>query len=181
MLSIRTIESVAAGSGGASPATRSITFATYGEVLRSVEEGGQGFVVFLRNSAVIATVAVVAVACSSPSPAPTPWPDSGSSAGGPISALFLAVYLFPAILLAIPMFVIFTRLGLRGSLVGLMIVYASQTVPITIYMLKQYFDTVPASLEEAAAVEGLQPPSDLRHVSLPLAAPAIMATGCSCS
>ena len=71
---------------------------------------------------------------------------------------------------------IFTRLGLRGSLVGLMIVYASQTVPITIYMLKQYFDTVPASLEEAAAMEGLNRLQIVRHVSLPLAAPAIMAT-----
>ena len=57
-----------------------------------------------------------------------------------------------------------------------MIVYASQTVPITIYMLKQYFDTVPASLEEAAAMEGLNRLQIMRHVSLPLAAPAIMAT-----
>ena len=93
-----------------------------------------------------------------------------------VSALFLAVYLFPAILLAIPLFVIFTRIGLRGSLVGLMIVYASQTVPITIYMLKQYFDTVPASLEEAASMEGLNRLQILRYVSVPLAAPAIMST-----
>ena len=71
---------------------------------------------------------------------------------------------------------IFTRIGLRGSLVGLMIVYASQTVPITIYMLKQYFDTVPASLEEAASMEGLNRLQILRYVSVPLAAPAIMAT-----
>jgi multiple sugar transport system permease protein len=44
-------------------------------------------------------------------------------------------------------------------------------------MLKQYFDTVPVALEEAAAVEGLNRLQIIRHVSLPLAAPAIMATG----
>jgi multiple sugar transport system permease protein len=175
MLSIRTIESVAADPGALIPPLDSITFATYGEVLRSVEEGGQGFVVFLRNSAVIATVAVV-VSLLVAIPGAYAVARLRFFGRRTISALFLAVYLFPAILLAIPMFVIFTRLGLRGSLVGLMIVYASQTVPITIYMLKQYFDTVPASLEEAAAMEGLNRLQIVRYVSLPLAAPAIMAT-----
>jgi multiple sugar transport system permease protein len=49
-------------------------------------------------------------------------------------------------------------------------------VPITIYMLKQYFETVPESLEEAAAMEGLNRLQIIRYVALPLAAPAIMAT-----
>ena len=175
MLSIRTIESVAADPGAIVPPLESLTFDTYGEVLRSVEDGGQGFVVFLRNSALIATVAVVASLLVA---IPGAYAVARLQFFGrrTISAMFLAVYLFPAILLAIPLFVIFTRIGLRGSLVGLVIVYASQTVPITIYMLKQYFDTVPAALEEAAALEGLNRIQIIRHVSLPLAAPAIMAT-----
>ena len=65
-----------------------------------------------------------------------------------VSVLFLAVYLFPSILLAVPLFVFFTRIGLRGSLVGLLIVYVSQIVAVSIYMLRNYFDTVPVSLEE---------------------------------
>ena len=174
MLSIRTIESIAANPGALIPPLESTHVETYVEVLTSVQDGGQGFLVFLRNSAIIATVAVI-VSRWSRSRVRTRSPASASSAAQ-VSALFLAVYLFPAILLAIPLFVIFTRLGLRGSLVGLMIVYASQTVPITIYMLKQYFDTVPASLEEAASMEGLNRLQILRHVSVPLAAPAIMAT-----
>ena len=176
MLSIRTIESVAADPGAIFPPLDSITFDTYSEVLRSVEEGGQGFVTFLRNSAIIAIVAVLASLLIA---IPGAYAVARLRFFGrrTISGLFLAVYLFPAILLAIPLFVIFTRIGLRGSLIGLMIVYASQTVPITIYMLKQYFDTVPVALEEAAAVEGLNRLQIIRHVSLPLAAPAIMATG----
>jgi multiple sugar transport system permease protein len=86
------------------------------------------------------------------------------------------VYLFPAILLAIPLFVFFTRIGLRGSLLGLVLVYASQTVPVTIHMLRNYFETVPKSLEEAAAVDGYSRLQIIRKVSLPLAKPAIMAT-----
>ena len=67
-----------------------------------------------------------------------------------VSALFLSIYLFPAILLAIPLFVFFSRLGLRGNLVGLLLVYAATAIPITIHMLRSYFETIPEGLEEAA-------------------------------
>ena len=175
MLSIRSIESLAADPGAIIPPLDDITFATYGEVLRSLEQGGQGFIGFLRNSAIIATAAVV-LSLLVAIPGAYAVARLQFFARRTVSALFLAVYLFPAILLAIPLFVIFTRLGLRGSLGGLIIVYASQTVPITIYMLKQYFETVPESLEEAAAMEGLNRLQIIRYVALPLAAPAIMAT-----
>ena len=66
---------------------------------------------------------------------------------------------------------------MRGSLIALILVYISQTVPVTIYMIRQYFDSVPVSLEESAAVEGATRLQIIRLVSLPLAAPAIMATG----
>jgi multiple sugar transport system permease protein len=89
--------------------------------------------------------------------------------------LFLAVYLFPSILLAVPLFVFFTRIGLRGSLGALVIVYVSQTVAVSIYMLRNYFETIPVSLEEAAALDGATRLGVMRHVSLPLAMPAIMA------
>ena len=80
-----------------------------------------------------------------------------------ISGVFLAAYLFPAILMAIPLFVGFTRIGLRGILVGLVIVYIAQTVPVAIYMLRNYFETVPESLEEAGLVDGLTPDGVLRR------------------
>jgi ABC-type glycerol-3-phosphate transport system permease component len=90
--------------------------------------------------------------------------------------LFLAVYLFPSIVLAIPLFVLFTRLGLRGNLVGLVLIYISQTVPVAVYMLRNYFQTVPRSLEEAAAADGCSRLGILWHVTLPLARPAIIST-----
>ena len=176
MLSIRTIESVAVNPGAIIPPPGTITLETYSRVLRGAAEGGQGFLTFMQNSLIIA---VAAVATSLLVAIPGAYAISRLRFFGrrQISALFLAVYLFPAILLAIPLFVIFTKLGLRGSLVGLMIVYASQTVPVTIHMLRTYFDSVPVSLEESAAVEGATRLQIMRKVTLPLAGPAIMATG----
>lgn len=176
MLSVRSIENLAIDPGAIIPALSSLTTSTYGEVLTPVQDGGQGFLTFLRNSLFIA---VISVAASLAVAIPGAYAISRLRFFGrrKISALFLAVYLFPAILLAIPLFVLFTRLGLRGSLVGLIFVYASQTIPVTIHMLRTYFDSVPVSLEESAAVEGCNRLQILRYISLPLAAPAIMATG----
>jgi multiple sugar transport system permease protein len=175
LLSIRTIENVALDPGAILPNLATITFETYSEVLRSVDDGGQGFVGLLRNSAVIAVVTVLASLLIA---IPGAYAISRLRFFGrrQVSVLFLSVYLFPAILLAIPLFVFFTRIGLRGSLPALILVYTSQTVPVTIYMLRQYFDSVPRSLEESAAVEGATRLQIIRRVSLPLAAPAIMAT-----
>ena len=90
-----------------------------------------------------------------------------------ICAVFLGVYFFPAILLAIPLFVFFTRIGQRGTLTGLLVVYVAQVAAVSIYMLRNYFDTIPASLEEAAAIDGCTRLQAMRHISLPLALPAI--------
>jgi multiple sugar transport system permease protein len=94
-----------------------------------------------------------------------------------VGTLFLVVYLFPAIVLAIPLFVLLTRMQLRGSLVGLVLVYIAQTVPVAIYMLKNYFATIPASVEEAGLVDGLSRTGVIRRISLPLALPSVVATG----
>jgi multiple sugar transport system permease protein len=173
-LSIRTIEDLALDPGALWP-PRGATLGGYGEVLRSLEDGGQGFLVFLRNSGLIALASVVLTLAVSILGA---YAIARLQFFGrrQVHFLFLAVYLFPAILLAIPLFVFFTRIGLRGSLVGLVLVYASQIVPVTIHMLRNYFETVPESLEEAAALDGAGRLTIIRKVSLPLAMPAIMAT-----
>ncbi len=94
-----------------------------------------------------------------------------------VSALFLAVYLFPATLLAVPLFVMFAKMGLSGNLVGLAIVYIAQTVPVSIYMMKNYFVTIPYSIEEAAALDGCTRLQTVRKVVLPLSLPSLTVTG----
>jgi multiple sugar transport system permease protein len=173
-LSVRSIEDVALDPGALWP-PRGASLDAFRDVLRGVDQGGQGFLTFLRNSGVIAigTVLVTLLVSILGAYAIARLEFFGRRQ---VHFLFLAVYLFPAILLAIPLFVLFTRIGLRGSLFGLTLVYISQTVPVTIHMLRNYFETVPASLEEAAALDGATRLQIIRKVALPLAMPAIMAT-----
>jgi multiple sugar transport system permease protein len=174
LLSLRDLSSLIRDPGDLLPSGQELDLGTYTVVLKSTGEGGQGFLGFMRNSAVIAaaTVAVTLLFAIPGSYAVSRLQFFGHRQ---VSVLFLAVYLFPSILLAVPLFVFFTRVGLRASLFALVIVYVSQTVAVSIYMLRNYFETIPVSLEEAAALDGLSRVGILRHISLPLAMPAIMA------
>jgi multiple sugar transport system permease protein len=149
---------------------------SYLEVLLPPSQGGQGFLTFIGNSAVVAVFSVVlALAIAIPGAyAIARLPFWGRRQ---ISATFLAAYLFPAIIIAIPLFAVFTRMGLRGSLAGLIFVYAAQTIPVAIYMLRNYLESVPVSVEEAGLVDGLGRFGVMWRISLPLSLPSIMATG----
>jgi multiple sugar transport system permease protein len=172
MLSFRSLGGVLQSPGALWPSLDELNFTTYRDVLKSQGEGGQGFLRFIRNSGLVALGTVVITLFVS---IPGAYAVSRLEFFGrrQIGGLFLSVYFFPAILLAIPLFVFFTRIGLRGSLVGLLIVYVAQVAAVSIYMLRNYFDTIPASLEEAAAVDGCTRLQAMRLVSLPLALPAI--------
>ncbi|MGN9811304.1 carbohydrate ABC transporter permease [Micromonospora sp. BQ11] len=174
VLSVRPIERLLLDPGSLVVGLGELTVATYAEVLKAADDGGQGFLTFMRNSglvAVAATVLTLVVAI------PGAYAVSRLRFFGrrQVDVLFLAVYLFPSIVIAIPLFVMFTRAGLRGSLFGLVLVYISQTLPVSVYMLKNYFETIPVSLEESAAIDGAGRLGIIRRVSLPLAAPSIMA------
>ncbi|HYN93409.1 MAG TPA: carbohydrate ABC transporter permease [Pilimelia sp.] len=174
LLSVRPIEEVLQNPGRLWAAPAEWTVQTYRDVLTPAGDGGQGFLRFLANSAMVSVAATALTLLVS---IPGAYAVSRLRFVGrrQVHFLFLSVYLFPSILLAIPLFVLFTRLGLRGSLGGLTIVYIAQTVPVSIYMLRNYLTTIPESLEEAAAVDGYSRLQTIRKIILPLAAPAVMA------
>jgi multiple sugar transport system permease protein len=176
LLSLKPIDALLLDPGSLWVSAKDFTLSTYRDVLRSTDDGGQGFLKFLLNSALVSlgTVALTLVAA-----VPGAYAVSRLKFFGhrQVSALFLAVYLFPATLLAVPLFVIFAKIGLSSSLVGLAVVYVAQTVPVSIYMLKNYLVTIPASIEEAAALDGCSRLQTVRKVILPLALPSLMATG----
>ena len=176
LLSVKPIEALLQDPGSLWVSPSEFTLQTYVDVLTSTENGGQGFGTFLANSGMVA-LASVALALLIGIPGAYAIARLPFFGRRQVSGIFLAAYLFPAILMAIPLFVGFTRIGLRGSLVGLVIVYTAQTVPVAIYMLRNYFETVPESVEEAGMVDGLTRLGVLRKISLPLAMPSIMSTG----
>jgi multiple sugar transport system permease protein len=175
LLSVKPIESLLRNPGSIGISIQDFTLDTYAEVLAPTSAGGQGFGSFMQNSGIVAiTSVIVALAVAIPGAyAVARLPFFGHRQ---VNTLFLASYLFPAIVIAIPLFVLFTRLGLRGSLVGLILVYTAQTVPVAIYMLRNYFETVPVSIEEAGLMDGLSRLGILRRITLPLSLPSIVAT-----
>jgi ABC-type glycerol-3-phosphate transport system permease component len=89
----------------------------------------------------------------------------------------LATQMFPAILLAIPLYILIRNLGLLNSLLGLILVYTSFALPFCVWMLRNYFLTIPKDLDESALVDGATRLQALRSVVLPVAMPGIAATG----
>jgi multiple sugar transport system permease protein len=175
LLSVKPIDELLLDPGRIWVSAKEFSLDSYRSVLTSVENGGQGFPLMLRNSAIVSIGAMLLTLLVA---IPGAYAVSRLRFTGhrKVSALFLGVYLFPATLLAVPLFVMFAKVGLQGSLIGLIIVYIAQTVPVAIYMLRSYFSTVPVSIEEAAAIDGLSRFQILRKVVLPLAAPSVMAT-----
>ena len=90
------------------------------------------------------------------------------------NAAFL-VYLFPATLLFIPIFILLKDLNLLDNFVSLIAVYLTFTVPFSIWMLKAYFLSIPMELEDAAMVDGATRFQSMVRVVLPLATPGIAA------
>ncbi len=176
LLSFRTLGSLLADPGALWVSVEELDLSTYLDVLAPVSDGGQGFIVFMRNSLLVALSTVVLTLLVA---IPGAYAVSRLNFFGrrQVSGLFLAVYFFPAILLAVPLFVFFTQIGLRGSLVGLVIVYVSQVAAVSIYTLRNYFATVPVSLEEAAAIDGCNRLQTMWKISLPLAMPALVSNG----
>jgi multiple sugar transport system permease protein len=87
----------------------------------------------------------------------------------------LFVYLIPAGLLFIPLFIIMQRLGLLNSLLSLVVTYQTFAIPFCTWMLIGYFKGIPPEMEEAAMIDGATRIQALRKVLLPMAAPGLVA------
>jgi multiple sugar transport system permease protein len=79
----------------------------------------------------------------------------------------------PAISFLIPLFTLFQALGLTGTLVPIVITHLVLTMPICVYILAGYFETLPRELEEAAVIDGCSAWQSFKHIAMPLARPGI--------
>lgn len=91
--------------------------------------------------------------------------------------VILIARMTPAISFLIPLFTLFQALGLTGTLAPVIITHLVITVPIMVYIVSGYFETLPMELEEAAVVDGCSPWQRFRHIALPLARPGITVAG----
>ncbi len=90
----------------------------------------------------------------------------------------LFVYMFGGILLLIPLYQMASNLGLLetegGTFAALLIIYLVQTLPVSLYMLGNFFRTIPFSIEEAAMIEGSSRLGTIVRIVIPLSISAIV-------
>jgi len=82
----------------------------------------------------------------------------------------------PGLIVIIPLFVIFRRLGLYGTYYGMMLAYQLITLPFSVWLMRGFFEDIPIELEQAARIDGYSWWGVFRKVNLPLVAPGIAAT-----
>ncbi|MFQ5400268.1 MAG: carbohydrate ABC transporter permease [Anaerolineae bacterium] len=92
----------------------------------------------------------------------------------------LLIYLFPGVLLIIPLFAMLAQIGdrlgfdVQDNLVILIITYLAQTLPVALYMLTNYFRTIPHEIEQAGLIDGCSRMGVFWRITLPLAVPALV-------
>jgi len=97
-----------------------------------------------------------------------------------LSLWILSTRMFPAIVTAVPLFLMMRDLGLLDTRLSLIVVYTGFNLPFVIWMMRGFFAEVPRDLEEAAMVDGDSRLGALWRVVLPLVAPGLAATAVFC-
>jgi multiple sugar transport system permease protein len=99
------------------------------------------------------------------------------------SNTILATQMIPAIMYLIPLYIMFvkftvmTGIPVKGTYLGLILIYSAFFVPFSIWILRGFFASIPKELEEAARIDGCSPLQVFWYIALPLALPGIIATG----
>jgi multiple sugar transport system permease protein len=99
----------------------------------------------------------------------------------PLKTLSLFALLFtrmlPTVVLIPAFFLMLRALGLQNTLTGLVVAYCSFTLPFTVWIMKAYFETIPAELDKSALVDGCNRLQAYLRVVLPVSGPGLVAGG----
>ena len=146
---------------------RKIDLRAYYEVLLE-----HGFLRYILNSLYVSTLTVIVSVCLATvgGYAVTRLRFRGRAF---MSYSILIIYMFPAIVMVIPLYVVFSRLGLRDSVNVLILVYLAQTLPVALYMLRSYFRNLPLEVEYAGLVDGCSRLGVIWRIVIPISAPAV--------
>ena len=158
------------------PLPDAASLVNFREVVGATNRAGQWlFGRQLLNSIVVsACTAAVSVALATPAAfALARFSFVGKEAG---VRVLLATQMFPGVATAVPLYVILDRLRLLDTQAGLVLVYATTSLPFALFQLRGAFEAIPRDLEEAAMVDGATRWQAFVKVVLPAARPAIAVT-----
>lgn len=148
------------------------TLDNYKEVLFGAPEKNRqsDFFLWIWNSfSVVAVTSIISVILAAISAyAFSRFRFPGRSAG---LIFLLTTQMIPAGMLLLPLFIMIAKLKMINTSLGLIIAYAVTSVPLTIWTLKGYYDTIPVDLEEAALIDGASRFTVFTNIILPLSTP----------
>lgn len=99
-----------------------------------------------------------------------------SLANSDIAFWLISQRMLPPVAVVIPIYVLFQRLSLLDTRVALIITYLAVNLPIVVWLMRDYFQTIPIELEECAAIDGASRYRTFWSIVLPLAVPGLVAT-----
>jgi ABC-type glycerol-3-phosphate transport system permease component len=88
----------------------------------------------------------------------------------------LFTYLFPSVLMLVPLFLIISELGINNTHIALVLANTTFALPLSVWLLRSYFMSVPVQVEEAASIDGASRLRGFVEVVLPQVAPGVIST-----
>jgi multiple sugar transport system permease protein len=132
-------------------------------------------VLWLTNSLIV-VIATVVVAVAVAAPAGYVLSRGRSKAVSSYSLILFVAQSLPIIVSVVPLFVLFAKLGLTDSLVGVTIVYVASSMSVATWMMAAYFDSIPIALEEAAWMDGASMFGGFLRIVLRNSLPGVLST-----
>lgn len=96
---------------------------------------------------------------------------------GLISKFLLFIYVFPTVVLLVPIYKLFTTMNLYDNLFGLIIIYTALVSPFCTWLLVSFFENIPKELEESAGIDGAGTFTTFTRIVIPLASPGLVTAG----
>ena len=130
------------------------------------------FLIWFKNSVIVSIVSTVvsiivsSLAAYSMSRFTNKWKRH-------LSKSILLAYMFPPVLLVLPMFILFVNIGLLDRFGGLIIAYSMGNLPFAMWLLTAYFETIPKGIDEAARIDGANNNYIFWRMIMPMAAPGL--------
>jgi multiple sugar transport system permease protein len=146
------------------------TFTNYTDIFQQYP-----FSAYLRNSILVATLNTL-IALIIGVPAAYALARFRFRGDNHVQFWILSQRMMPAIAAIIPLFILFRRFGLTNSILGLILIYLTSSLPFIVFMLTRFFEEIPRELEEASLVEGSSWYGAMARIAIPLARPGIAAT-----
>ncbi|MCP4166245.1 MAG: carbohydrate ABC transporter permease [Chloroflexi bacterium] len=142
---------------------------------RAIFGGALDFGPFLLNSIVISTITVL-VAIPLATMASYVLSRFAFKGSTPLLIWFLVTQFLPPVVVVIPFFILFRRIGIIDTQISLIIINLSLVLPYAVWMLKGFVDALPTEIEEAAVVDGCNEFGVLRRITFPLMMPGVITT-----